>query len=276
MSDHPTPTALPPADRRPHPAARVLVVDPDADSRQWLSMCLEPHGHQVQATDDTQLIEHAGRRGFELLVMDPSPSRSGHRPDAWQQLRNLRELGSHMPVLVLQAASHAADRAVALELGADAVLDKPFHPGELRARVGALLRRSRDDVGGPPPAAATTAATTAAAAKATSALRFGQWRLDPATRSLEAPTGLRVPLSQAEFRLLKTFIAHPHCTLDRQQLLDLARGEGVEQLDRSIDLLVSRLRHKLDDDPRSPQIIRTVRGVGYLFAALDEPHKAKS
>ncbi|HSI49782.1 MAG TPA: response regulator transcription factor [Ideonella sp.] len=271
MSDHPKPTALPAPDRRPHPAARVLVVDPDANSRQWLSMCLEPHGHQVQATDDTQLIEHAGRRGFELLVMDPSPSRSGHRPDAWQQLRNLRELGSHMPVLVLQAASHAADRAVALELGADAVLDKPFHPGELRARVGALLRRSRDDAGAPPP----VSMTAAAAAKAASAMRFGQWRLDPATRSLEAPTGLRVPLSQAEFRLLKTFLAHPHCTLDRQQLLDLARGEGVEQLDRSIDLLVSRLRHKLDDNSRSPQLIRTVRGVGYLFAALEESPKAK-
>lgn len=158
------------------------------------------------------------------------------------------------PVLVLLTASHAADRAVPLELGADAVRDKPFHPEELRARVHALLRRAR-------PSAVSSA----------SAVRFGDWTLEPDGRTLVAPTGLQVPLSEAECALLQAFLEHPRSTLNRQQL-DMARGQGVRQRDRSIDLQVSRLRHKLDDAP--PALIHTVRGIGYLFHALADPSTA--
>ncbi|MCA6218796.1 response regulator transcription factor [Ideonella sp. B7] len=240
----------------PRLPARILVVDHDADSLEAATQSLRLRGHQVEPSDDMGLVSLAARRGFDLLVLSPE-TRLRRGPDPWQQLRELRATGGSLPVLVLLQASHAADRAVALELGADAVLDKPFHPGELRARVQALLRRSRPST----PTSAT-------------ALRVGDWQLDPDTRTLQAPTGLQVHLSEAECALLRAFLEHPRSTLNRQQLMDLARGQGVQQLDRSIDLLVSRLRHKLDDDPRAPRLIHTVRGVGYLFQALagDDHH----
>lgn len=239
----------------PQRPARILVVDTDLEAQEGISRTLQQRGHQVELSDDVGIVAQCGRRGFDLLVVAPE-TRLRRGPDPWTQLRLLRDSGGAPPVLVLVllTASHAADRAVALELGADAVLDKPFHPGELRARVHALLRRAR-------PTAIPSA----------SAVRFGDWELEPDTRTLVAPTGLQVPLSEAECALLQAFLEHPRSTLNRQQLLDMARGQGVQQLDRSIDLLVSRLRHKLDDDPRSPRLIHTVRGIGYLFHALADP-----
>lgn len=233
--------------------ARILVVDIDPETQEAIARPLQQRGHQVELSEDFGAIAQCGRRGFDLLVVAPE-TRRRRGPDPWVQLRQLRDSGASPPVLVLLTASHAADRAVALELGADAVLDKPFHPGELRARVHALLRRAR-------PSAVSSA----------SAERFGDWALEPDSRTLVAPTGLQVPLSEAECALLQAFLEHPRSTLNRQQLLDMARGQGVQQLDRSIDLLVSRLRHKLDDDPRAPRLIHTVRGIGYLFHALADP-----
>ena len=242
-----------PSPQRP---ARILVVDTDLEVQETISRTLLQRGHQVEVSDDVASVATCGRKGFDLLVVSPE-TRLRRGPDPWTQLRLLRDGGGAPPVLVLLTASHAADRAVALELGADAVLDKPFHPGELRARVHALLRRAR-------PTAIPSA----------SAVRFGDWELEPDSRTLVAPTGLQVPLSEAECALLQAFLEHPRSTLNRQQLLDMARGQGVQQLDRSIDLLVSRLRHKLDDDPRSPRLIHTVRGIGYLFHALADPSTA--
>lgn len=241
--------------------ARVLVVDPDAAARHWASWSLRAEGHEVHLTDDADAIEQAGRRGFDLLVMDPN-ARAGrgtrHGFDAWQRLRGLRDQGAALPVIVVQTASDSADRTVAFELGADAVIDKPFEPRELRARVLALLRRSRD-LNAPAPVRAA----------GPGCLRFGGWMLEVPRRRLSTPEGQSVQLSHAECRLLQAFLQRPHSALQRQELMDLARGAGADQLERSIDLLVSRLRHKLEDDPRAPRVIRTVRGVGYLFAALD-------
>jgi two-component system OmpR family response regulator len=244
-----------PSPQRP---ARILVVDTDLEAREAIARTLQQRGHQVELGEDFGVIPQCGRRGFDLLVVAPE-TRLRRGPDPWAQLRLLRDSGAAPPVLVLLTASHAADRAVALELGADAVLDKPFHPGELRARVHALLRRAR-------PTAIPSA----------SSVRFGDWELEPDSRTLVAPTGLQVPLSEAECALLQAFLEHPRSTLNRQQLLDMARGQGVQQLDRSIDLLVSRLRHKLEDDPRAPRLIHTVRGIGYLFHALADPAVAGS
>lgn len=244
-----------PAPSRAPSGARILVVESDPDSRQDIGLCLQARGHQVELTDDLTAIAQAARRGHELLVLTLE-TRRRRGPDPWTQLRALREQGAVLPVLALLPASHAADRAVALELGADAVLDKPFHPGELRARVQALLRRARQE---PTPSP--------------SAVRFGDWELEPDSRTLRAPTGLQVMLSEAECALLQAFLEHPRSPLNRQQLLELARQRGESDpppLDRSIDLLVSRLRQKLEDDPRSPRLIHTVRGVGYLFQALGE------
>jgi two-component system OmpR family response regulator len=136
-------------------------------------------------------------------------------------------------VLVLLTASHAADRAVALELGPMRCWTSPSTPGNCGPGCTPAPR---------PPHGHPSA----------SAVRFGDWELEPDSRTLVAPTGLQVPLSEAECALLQAFLEHPRSTLNRQQLLDMARGQGVQQLDRSIDLLVSRLRHKLDDDPARP------------------------
>lgn len=239
----------------PHPA-RLLLVTPDALSAAELAGQLAPHHAEIRCSSDADCIATAGDEGVELLLMHPATrSRSGlrHGLDAWQRLHALRDRHPRLPVLVLLPGSDAADRAVALELGADAVLDLPCHDRELRARVAALLRRSREQHG--PPGHLPT-------------LQFGAWQLDPSRRRLRTSTGQTIALSHAEARLLEAFLRHPCHALSRSLLLDLARGSGVDQLDRSIDVLISRLRHKLGDTGGQPRLIRTVRGVGYLFTAM--------
>lgn len=251
---------LPEPSPPPNPA-RVLVVDPDARMQQWLAQCLHPHGHRVHATAQAEAIALAPSRGFDLVLMSPratpaEPGRGGG--DAWQRLRGLRDAAPRMPVIVLQPHADATDRAVALELGADAVVDDLCEPRELRARVSSLLRRHREDRRGLPadgPAAA------------------GGWRLDPARRGVHAPAegadGARfIPLSPSEFRLLRTLMQRIGRPMARAQLLDQALGASAAQRDRSIDLLVSRLRRTLGDDPAAPRLVRTVRGAGYCFLPL--------
>jgi len=239
------------------PPARLLLVAPDRPESRSLQRLLQRPGHEVQASHDPQALEEAPRRGIHLLLLDPrvEPVRPG-RQDAWWRLRRLREQHRQLPVIVLQRSAGATDRSVAYEMGADAVWDPAADPRELRAQIDALLRRSRGLL-----------APARGHEGDDHPVQFGDWSLEPATRSLHTATGLRVALSPAEYRLLRAFLARPGHALARQALIDLARGAGVEQLDRNIDLLVSRLRHKLADDARMPQLIRTVRGVGYLFDA---------
>ena len=132
---------------------------------------------------------------------------------------------------------------------------KPFEPRELVARIQTILRRVRDDRGAPRDE------------EPRASIRFDGWTLHCVLRQLQSPGGLVVPLSNAEFRLLWVFLERPRRVLSREQLLDEARGRSIEAFDRSIDLLVSRLRQKLGDDPRSPTLIKTLRGEGYLFDA---------
>jgi two-component system OmpR family response regulator len=156
---------------------------------------------------------------------------------------------------MLTARGEPADRVVGLELGADDYVVKPFDPRELVARVHTVLRRARGDGGG------------VGSGGESEIVRFEGWTLDVGTRQLTTPRQVVVPLSNAEFRLLWTFIERPRRVLNRDQLMDAARGQSSTAYDRSIDLLVSRLRQKLDDDPRDPKLLKTVRGEGYLFDA---------
>lgn len=221
------------------PPAQVLLIDPDPVSRSMLGGWLRQWGHQLTAGSDALQLERAPTSRIELLLLDPT----GPGGQGWQQLRSLRRR-SRLPIIVMLAGDDAFDRVLAFESGADAVIAKPVDARELRLRMQGLLAQAEPPSG---------------------ALQFGRWRLDATTRRLCGPGGFSTPLAPAEYRLLRAFLERPQSILRRQELMALARGEGAELLERSIDLLISRLRHKLDDDARAPRLIRTIRGIGYLF-----------
>jgi two-component system OmpR family response regulator len=164
---------------------------------------------------------------------------------------------SQLPVIMLTARGEETDRIVGLEMGADDYLPKPFNPRELLARVKSILRRTRTLPENLQPDEARR-------------LRFVGWALEIATRNLHSPAGVVVALSGTEFRLLRIFLAHPNRVLTRDQLIDLMLSRDATPFDRSIDVQVSRLRHRLNDDAAQPAIIKTVRGQGYVLAAAVE------
>ena len=166
--------------------------------------------------------------------------------------RNLRAK-SEIPVIMLTARGEETDRIVGLEMGADDYLAKPFSARELLARIKAILRRARSLPENLHPDSARH-------------LRFADWVLDTAQRHLVSAANVVTPLSGAEYRLLRIFLGHPNRVLNRDQLVDLTQGKEADPLDRSIDVQVSRLRHRLGDDPREPRLIKTVRGEGYVLA----------
>ena len=167
--------------------------------------------------------------------------------------RNLRAR-SQVPVIMLTARGEETDRIVGLEMGADDYLPKPFNPRELLARIKSILRRTRALPDNLQPDEARR-------------LLFTGWALDTVTRNLHSPAGVVVALSGTEFRLLRIFLAHPNRVLTRDQLIDLMLSRDATPFDRSIDVQVSRLRHRLNDDAAQPAIIKTVRSQGYVLAA---------
>jgi two-component system, OmpR family, response regulator len=161
---------------------------------------------------------------------------------------------STLPIVMLTAVGERTDRIIGLEMGADDYLAKPFDPRELLARVRAVLRRA-----GTPVAIQLSSPGRA--------LEFAGWRLDVARRQLFSLTGALVPLRAGEFDLLLALAERPQRVLTRDQLLDLSRGRAATSFDRSVDVQVSRLRHKIENDPKEPELIKTVRNGGYVFAA---------
>ena len=223
---------------------QVLLIDPDQATGRILAATLNRWGHLVTVGDPAALGDRMLTSRAELVLLDPNwPGGRG-----WEALRRLRE-DSRLPVMVMLAGDDTFDRVLARESGADAIIAKPVDVRELRARM--LVLRARE--------AYVNAPVTPGS------LSFGRWRLDPASRRLNGPGGFSTPLSPAEYRLLRAFLERPQSVLRRQELMDLASGTGMDVLERSIDLLISRLRHKLNDDARNPSLIRTVRGIGYLF-----------
>jgi two-component system OmpR family response regulator len=177
--------------------------------------------------------------------------------DGLSVCRELRK-SSQVPVIFLTAMAEDTDRIIGLELGADDYLVKPFNPRELLARIRAVLRRG------------ALAAMAQAAPSAPGMVRFDQWQLDMGRQELQGQDGVGVPLSTAEFRLLKVFIEHPMIVLSREKLLDLTIGRDADPFDRSIDNQVSRLRKKIEFDPKNPSIIKTHWGGGYSLATSVE------
>ncbi|MGI4847613.1 MAG: response regulator [Janthinobacterium lividum] len=241
---------------------RALIVDDDIEIRQLLQSYLGDFGIEAQAVNDGGAMRAAmASTTFHLIILDVMlPGENGLM--LCKQLRAT----SNIPIIMLTARGEATDRVVGLELGADDYVQKPFDPRELVARIHTVLRRSN---------LANAAQAVASQVESADEDReqrseetgFEGWRLNRTTRQLTSPTQVVVPLSNAEFRLLWTFIERPRRVLTRDQLMDAARGQLSNAFDRSIDLLVSRLRQKLDDDPRDPRLLKTIRGEGYLFDA---------
>ena len=228
----------------------VLVVDDDADIRDLLGDYLRKNGYRATAVADGKAMwvafESAKPDIIVLDVMLPGD-------DGLTLCRDLRAR-SQVPIIMLTARGEETDRIVGLELGADDYLPKPFNPRELLARVKSILRRTRTLPENLQPDEARR-------------LRFAGWTLEIDTRNLQSAAGVVVALSGTEFRLLRIFLAHPNRVLTRDQLIDLMLSRDATPFDRSIDVQVSRLRHRLDDDAAQPAIIKTVRGQGYVLAA---------
>lgn len=230
----------------------ILIVDDDREIRELLAAYLQKNGMRATAVANGRQMNSALEENrIDLIVLDlMMPGEDG--------LTLCRELRAGrwraVPVLMLTARDEEADRIVGLEMGADDYLTKPFAVRELFARIRSVLRRSRML----PP--------NFEVKETGQFLAFGNWKLDTSGRHLLSCDGTMVALSGAEYRLLRVFLDHPQRVLTRDQLLNLTQGRDADAFDRSIDLLVSRLRQRLADDPREPRYIKTLRSEGYIFS----------
>jgi len=230
----------------------ILVVDDDRDIRTGVVDYLRKNGLRASAAvDGRDMFAQLDTSAFDLVVLDIMMPGD----DGLVLCRTLRS-GKHraLPILLLTARDDETDRIIGLEMGADDYVVKPFSPRELLARIKAVIRRTRML---PPNLRITETIDT---------VSFGRWRLDTAARHLLDESGTIVPLSGAEFRLLRVFLDHPQRVLSRDQLLNLTQGRDAEFFDRSIDLLVSRLRTRLEDNAKDQSYIKTVRSEGYVFS----------
>jgi len=229
------------------PDAHILIVDDDRDIRDLLQEFFNKRGLRASVAADGDAMEAVLRRNpVDLVILDVMlPGRSG--------LELCREIRARQatPIIMLTAVNETTDRVVGLELGADDYVPKPFDPRELLARVRAVLRRNGAKEEKRPPARQIW--------------RFAGWTMDCSRRRLVAPGDVRVELTAAEFNLLHTFVRSAQRVLTRDQLIELSGGDGGINYDRSIDILVSRLRRKMEDDPKKPTLIQTVRSGGYQF-----------
>ena len=213
-----------------------------------VSRFLQKHGFRVSAADSARAMDKilmAAR--IDLLILDIMlPGEDG-----LSICRRIRAQ-SAMPVIMLTASGEPTARVVGLEMGADDYIAKPFDPYELLARIKAVLRRA-------------SAMPSSMDAGTPAVMRFLGWQLNTVARELHDPENSRVILTSAEFDLLTAFCRHAQRTLTRDQLLDLTQGRVGVPLDRSIDILVSRIRRKIERDSRDPELIKTVRSGGYIF-----------
>ncbi|MCC6981959.1 MAG: response regulator [Bauldia sp.] len=232
------------------PTPHILIVDDSADIREPLGKYIGKKGFRVStAAGGAEMRKLLKTNVVDLVVLDiMMPGEDG-----LALCRMIRE-SSDTPVILLTAVAEETDRIVGLEIGADDYVTKPFSPRELLARIRAVLRRAQSVPANREPAPGKR-------------YRFDRWLLDMSRRELTGEDGVAVPLSTGEFRLLAALIKRPHIVLSRDQLLDLTAGRASEPFERSIDNQVSRLRKKIERDPKNATIVKTVWGGGYLLAA---------
>jgi two-component system phosphate regulon response regulator OmpR len=233
------------------PTARVVVCDDEPDLRATVAEYLAINGFAVTEVDGGPALRaHVEAEPVDLVVLDlRMPGEDG-----LSLARHLRETGD-TAVVMLTAAGETIDRIVGLEMGADDYLAKPVDLRELLARVRAVLRRR----------AAAGPALPEAEGAAPPSVAFGRCRLDLDAHRLFGPEGAEIPLTSMEYDLLAAFAQNPNRVLSRDRLLDLAHNRDWEPFDRSIDVRVTRIRKKIEEDPAKPQVIKTVRGAGYIF-----------
>jgi len=227
----------------------ILIVDDDREIRDLLARFLERNRFRVTAARDGREARRCWTLGhYHLVVLDLMlPGEPGLDLARW--LRSQADV----PIVILTAMGDETDRIIGLELGADDYVPKPFNPRELLARIRAVLRRAGEPA-------------NASSDKGPRSLRFAGWTLEPARRRLLNPDGVEVPLTGGEFDLLTALVDRANRVLTRDMLLDLLRGRQAGPFDRAIDVAISRLRRKLEDDGRHAQLIKTVRGGGYVLA----------
>lgn len=231
----------------------VLVVDDEAEVRETVREYFESFGFRVYVAGDGDGMRAVlARRRVDVVLMDVNlPGEDGLALTT--QLRGVHDTG----IIMITAAGQTVDRIVGLEMGADDYITKPFDLREVLARVRGLLRRLR----------ARPRAAQDAPEDKPEVVRMGSRFLDLASHRLYDAEGRETPLTNTEFDLLKTFAEHPNRVLSRQQLLNLAHNRSDEVFDRSIDLRIMRLRRKIESNPDQPQVLKTVRGAGYMFVS---------
>jgi len=231
-------------------ASRILVVDDDRRLCGFLAKFLSREGYATASAHDGQAMRRAvADATFDLVILDLAFPRG---EDGVTLARGLRAQ-SDTPLIVLSGKSTTIDKVVCLELGADDYVTKPFEPRELLARIRTVLRR----VGG-----RIEAAGAAGARRGAGTIAFCGWRLDLDRRELFSPGGEAVALTSREFELLATLACRPGRVLSRDQILDLVANRHWSPDDRSVDVVIGKIRRKLGDDGRAARLIKTIRGVG--------------
>ncbi|WP_420546743.1 response regulator [Curvivirga sp.] len=230
----------------------ILVVDDHRDIREPLVRYLSQNGFRISdAEDATTARQILNGNSIDLVVLDiMMPGEDG------LSLCRHIQATSEIPVILLTAMVDDTDRIIGLEMGADDYVTKPFNPRELIARIKAVLRRTEAL---PPKTVQTT--------DGPEIFQFADWKLDSTKRALIDTNDVTHPLSTAEYDLLYVFVTHPNMVLSRDQLLDLARGRDAIPFDRSVDNQISRLRKKLEKDPKNPELLTTVWGGGYMLTS---------
>ncbi|MCB1827111.1 MAG: response regulator [Coxiellaceae bacterium] len=231
----------------------ILVVDDDRGICDLLGRFFHEHGYNaLLAKNGEEMMAQLAKQPVDLIILDiMMPGEDG-----MTLCRKLRAK-SQVPIIMLTAISEEIERILGLEMGADDYLSKPFNPRELLARIKAILRRSGQTDG-------------VAEQQDHVVYRFHTWELDKTARQLKTPDDLEISLSSGEYMLLLAFLERPQQVLSRDRLLDLTRNRSAAPFDRSIDIQISRLRSKIEDDPKNPQLIKTIRGGGYILATSVE------
>jgi len=248
----------------------VLIIDDDQRLAAMVETYLAQNGLRVQHADTAwaglDRLTQAAPGSFSALILDLMlPDADGL--EVCRRLRGMPQPLRSLPVLMLTAKGDPLDRVIGLELGADDYLPKPFEPRELLARLRALLRRpALAEAGGAVAAAGPGAAPQVAAEPP---LRFGRLEIDPGSRIVRVD-GAERPLTAYQFDLLMAFAQRAGRVLSREQLIDALKGGTLEPFDRSIDVHVGRVRAAIEDDPKAPRRIITVRGAGYVFAKVQD------